>query len=68
MTPKKKAKLSSPFKPHEWQEGYGIYENGFVKGAEWMLEKAMTWMKDQLLYSRVGRPIDYEKFIEDMEK
>ena len=34
MTPKKKAKLSSPFKPHEWQEGYGIYENGFVKGAE----------------------------------
>lgn len=29
MTPKKKAKLSSPFKPHEWQEVYGIYENGF---------------------------------------
>ena len=39
MTPKKKAKLSSPFKPHEWQEGYDLYENGFIKGAEWMLEK-----------------------------
>ena len=44
MTPKKKAKLSSPFKPHEWQEGYGIYENGFVKGAEWMLVKALKWL------------------------
>lgn len=60
MTPKKKAKLSSPFKPYEWQEGYGLYENGFVKGIEWMM--------DYLLYSRVGRPIDYEKFREDMEK
>lgn len=34
MTIEEKAKLFSPYKPHEWQEGYGLFESGFVQGAE----------------------------------
>ena len=68
MTPKKKAKLSSPFKPHEWQEGYGLYENGFVEGAEWMLEKALDWIGDNVVFNKFGRPVDAENFRKSMEE
>lgn len=34
MTIEERANSSSPFEPHEWQEGYGLYESGFVQGAE----------------------------------
>lgn len=47
MTIEETANSSSPFEPHEWQEGYGLYESGFVQGAEWMLEKAAEWFKNQ---------------------
>lgn len=33
-TLEERANSSSPFEPHEWQEGYGLYESGFVQGAE----------------------------------
>lgn len=47
MTIKEKATSSSPFKSHEWQEGYGLYETGFVKGAEWMIVRATAWLVEQ---------------------
>lgn len=34
-------KYKSPYGDHEWQEGYGIWEHGFERGAQWMLEKAI---------------------------
>lgn len=34
MTIEERANSSSPFEPHEWQEGYGLYESGFIQGAE----------------------------------
>lgn len=33
-TLEERANSSSPFETHEWQEGYGLYESGFVQGAE----------------------------------
>ena len=33
-TIEERAKLSSPFESNEWQEGYGLYESGFIQGAE----------------------------------
>lgn len=68
MTPKKKAKLSSPFKPHEWQEGYELYETGFVQGAEWMLEKAMALIEDSEVFDKVGRPVKSETFRKALEE
>lgn len=37
-------KYKSPYGDHEWQEGYGIWEHGFERGAQWMIEKATTWL------------------------
>lgn len=34
MSIEEKANSSSPFELHEWQEGYGLFESGFVQGAE----------------------------------
>lgn len=40
-------KYKSPYGDHEWQEGYGIWESGFKRGTQWMLEKATTWIANQ---------------------
>lgn len=40
-------KYKSPYGDHEWQEGYGIWESGFYKGAQWMLERATAWIANQ---------------------
>lgn len=40
-------KYKSPYGDHEWQEGYGIWESGFERGAQWMLEKATDWIAKQ---------------------
>lgn len=34
-------KYKSPYGDHEWQEDYSIWEHGFERGAQWMLEKAI---------------------------
>ena len=70
-------KYKSPFEDHEWQEGYNIWESGFKKGAEWMLEKAVERFTDEindfealLLFANkkaVGL-IDKEKTIEKFRK
>ena len=41
MTAQTDDKYKSPYGDHEWQEGYGIWEHGFGRGAQYMLEKAI---------------------------
>lgn len=47
----------------EWQK----YE-GFKSGAEWMLEKALNWIGDNVAFDKFGRPVDIENFIKTMEE
>ena len=70
-------KYKSPYGDHEWQEGYGIWESGFKKGAEWMLEKAVERFTDEikdfealLLFAnkKAAGLIDKEKTIEKFRK
>lgn len=42
-----KYKSPTPHEVHEWQEGYGIWEGGFKRGAQWMLERAAAWLANQ---------------------
>lgn len=41
MSIEEKAKEKSPYTKNTWQEGYYLWESGFLKGANWMLEKAV---------------------------
>lgn len=68
MTIEEKANTSSPFEQHEWQEGYGLYESGFVSGAKWALEKALDWIGDNVVFDKFGRPVDVENFRKAMEE
>ena len=43
-------------------------KDGFIKGAEWMLEKAADWIGDSVVFDKFGRPVDTEKFREAMEE
>lgn len=42
-----KYKSPTPYEVHEWQEGYGIWEGGLERGAQWMLERATAWLAEQ---------------------
>lgn len=74
MTIEEKANTSSPFEPHEWQEGFGLYESGFAQGAKWMFEKAVKWLKEnaQNYYKDSSMHdncwYDDEQMIEDFQK
>lgn len=59
----------SPYGDHEWQEGYGIWESGFDKGAQWMLEKATAWIVKQGSKANEGVVmICVEDFVKAMEE
>lgn len=45
----------------------GKYD-GFKAGANWMLEKALGWIGDSVVFDKFGRPIDTEEFRKLMEK
>lgn len=67
MTVEETASLFSPFKPHEWQEGYGLYESGFVQGAKWMMLRASSQLLEQGLKTDVDiKTICIEDFIKAM--
>ena len=74
MSIEEKANSSSPFELHEWQEGYGLYESGFVQGAKWMFEKAVKWLNEnaQNYYEDASMHdncwYDDEQMIEDFQK
>lgn len=69
MSIEEKANSSSPFEQHEWQEGYGLYERGFVQGAKWMIDKAAEWFKNQKEEIGISWFEDYEiRFRKAMEE
>lgn len=37
-------------------------EEAFIAGAKWMLEKALDWIGDNVVFDKFGRPIDAENF------
>lgn len=41
-------KYKSPYEDYEWQEGYNVWESGFERGAQWMLEKAAYWLQEHV--------------------
>ena len=70
-------RYKSPYEKHEWQEGYGIWEHGFERGAQWMLEKAVERYSSELddfinllgfLKKKAAGIIDKEKSIENFRK
>lgn len=68
MTIEEKAKKESPYTKNTWQEGYYLWESGFLKGANWMLEKAMTLIEDSVVFDKFGRPVKSETFRKAMEE
>lgn len=48
MSIDEKAKEESPYTENPWQEGYNLWESGFSKGTNWMLEKAIDWLQDHV--------------------
>lgn len=40
----------------------------FRQGAEWMIEKAVDWIGDNVVADKFGRPIDTENFRKAMEE
>lgn len=70
-------KYKSPYEDHEWQEGYNVWESGFERGAQWMLEKAVERYSSELddfinllgfLKKKTAGLIDKEKSIENFRK
>lgn len=43
-------------------------EMAFSEGAEWMLEKAINWLNDKVMFDEVGRPVKIEQFKKVMEE
>lgn len=61
-------KYKSPYEDHEWQEGYGVWESGFERGMQWMLEKAMALIEDSVVFDKFGRPVKSETFRKALEE
>ena len=43
-------------------------KDGFIEGANWMLEKAADWIGDNVVFDKFGRPVDVENFRKAMEE
>lgn len=61
-------KYKSPYEDHEWQEGYNVWESGFERGAQWMLEKAIALIQDCVVFDKFGRPVKSETFRKVLEE
>lgn len=42
--------------------------DGFKAGAEWMIEKALNWVGDNVVFDKFGRPVDTEVFRKSLEE
>lgn len=49
---------------NELTSGY----SDFKAGAIWMLEKAINWLNDKVMFDEVGRPVKIEQFKKAMEE
>lgn len=39
-----------------------------IAGARWMLDKALDWIGDNVVFDKFGRPIDVENFRKAMQE
>ncbi len=53
-------KYKSPYGDHEWKEGYGIWESGFKKGTQCIIEKAVELFRNQKEEIGISWFNDYE--------
>ena len=61
-------KYKSPYEDYEWEEGYDVWESGFVKGMQCMLEKAMALIEDSVVFDKFGRLVKSETFKKALEE
>lgn len=68
-----KDKAKEIFVPQEYMECENASDEAYMKrdafqrGANWMLEKAINWLNDKVMFDEVGRPIKIEQFRKEME-
>lgn len=66
-------KAKEIFVPQEYMECENASDEAYMKrdafqrGANWMLEKAINWLNDKVMFDEVGRPIKIEQFRKAME-
>lgn len=66
-------KAKEIFVPQEYMECENASDEAYMKrdafqrGANWMLEKAINWLNDKVMFDEVGRPIKIEQFRKEME-
>ena len=61
-------KYKSPYEDYEWEEGYDVWESGFEKGMQGMLEKVMTLIEDSVVFDKFGKPVKSETFRKALEE
>lgn len=61
-------KYKSPYEDYEWEEGYDVWESGFAKGMQCMLEKAMALIEDYAVFDKFGKPVKSETFRKALEE
>lgn len=72
MAIKEKAREEYPYiTPSDGYECHDYNEaakDGFIKGANWMLEKAADWIGDNVVVDKFGRSVDVENFRKAIEE
>lgn len=72
MTIEEKARKEYPYiTPSDGYECHAYNEaakDGFIEGANWMIEKAADWIGDNVVIDKFGRPVDAENFRKSMEE
>ena len=61
-------KYKSPYEDYEWEEGYDVWERGFAKGMQCMLEKVMTLIEDSVIFDKFGKQVKSETFRKALEE
>ena len=56
---------SDGYECHDYNEAA---KDGFIAGANWMLEKAADWIGDNVVFDKFGRPVDVENFRKALEE
>ena len=70
-TIEEKARKEYPYiTPSDGYECHAYNEaakDGFIEGANWMLEEAADWIIDNVVFDKFGRSINIENFRKAME-
>ena len=72
MTIEEKARKEYPYiTPSDGYECHAYNEaakDGFIEGANWMLEKVMSLIEDSVIFDKFGRPVKSETLRKALEK